>query len=327
MTRASEIEVVERSYSLAPAWDVWLRALADAAAPDLTGGMGLIGVAYDARVPGVPTRLALVATEEAFPYLGALGSIAPNADPAVMREVVREPGLASLTDVFGAERFATIEAFREPGERHGLRDFVRLNVTDATGVGVMIGAPQPRATRTPRERRRGWGRVVPHVAAALRLRLALQAAAEAEGDGDAVLSPDGALVHAASDEAARAREQLRRMVVARSEAFEGGRVEQLDPWTALVEGRWSLVDRFERDGKHYVIARANEPDVGDPRALAPRERQVAVLAALGRSNKAIAYELGIATSRVGTLLGQAARKLGVSGRTELVTLVRSLRGR
>ncbi|MFO0684402.1 MAG: helix-turn-helix transcriptional regulator [Sandaracinus sp.] len=327
MTRAAPLAVVEKAYALDPPWDAWLRGMADAAASDLAAGMGLIGVAYDARIPGTPQRLALVATEEAFPYLGALGAIAPTADPSVMREVLAEPGLASLTDVFGAERFASIEAFRAPGEQYGLRDFVRLNVTDATGVGVMIGAPQPRATKTRRDRRRAWAHVYPHVAAALRLRLALLAAAESEPAPDAVLDAEGKLVHAENDQAASAREELRRTVVARRDALESGRAELLDPWTALVEGRWSLVDRFERDGRHYVVARANEPDVVDPRALAPRERQVAVLASLGRSNKAIAYELGIATSRVGTLLGQAARKLGASGRADLVALVRSLRGR
>jgi DNA-binding CsgD family transcriptional regulator len=38
----------------------------------------------------------------------------------------------------------------------------------------------------------------------------------------------------------------------------------------------------------------------------------------------IAYDLGISTSRVGTLLSGGARKLGARSRVELVALVREL---
>jgi DNA-binding CsgD family transcriptional regulator len=78
-----------------------------------------------------------------------------------------------------------------------------------------------------------------------------------------------------------------------------------------------LVDRFESDGKRFVLAIRNPPQLTDPRALTERERQVAHLVAQGTSNKMIAYSLGISESTVATQLARALRKLGLRRREEL----------
>jgi len=88
-----------------------------------------------------------------------------------------------------------------------------------------------------------------------------------------------------------------------------------------VARRWSLVDRFDSDGRRFLVARRNEPDVRDPRALSPRERQVAAFAALGHSNKLIAYTLGLSASTIATHLAAAMRKLAVRSRVELARAV------
>jgi DNA-binding NarL/FixJ family response regulator len=62
----------------------------------------------------------------------------------------------------------------------------------------------------------------------------------------------------------------------------------------------------------------------DPRALTDRERTVAHLAALGKSNKLIAYELGLGESTVATHLSTAIRKLGATSRIDLVRLLQGL---
>jgi DNA-binding CsgD family transcriptional regulator len=51
--------------------------------------------------------------------------------------------------------------------------------------------------------------------------------------------------------------------------------------------------------------------------LTPAERQVAALAAAGRSNKEIAAELYLSLRTVENYLHRAYEKLGVSGRAEL----------
>src|SRR5205085_4095883 len=118
-----------------------------------------------------------------------------------------------------------------------------------------------------------------HVAAGLRLRSAL-----GELRAEAVLDPTGR-AHDASGEACSMRETLRDAVRARERARGSIRHrsghEALELWRALVAGRWSLVDRFESDGRRYVVAMRNEPCSPDPRGLTAREQTIAEYLALG----------------------------------------------
>jgi DNA-binding NarL/FixJ family response regulator len=167
-----------------------------------------------------------------------------------------------------------------------------------------------------------FAQVAAHLGAGLRLRLALEQAGAGENAAEAVL--DGsARVHHAEGTALRphAREVLREAVVRRERArTRNGRSEPesaLALWEGLVAGRWSLVDHFERDGKRFVVAHRNDPDLGDPRGLTRRERQVAEYLGLGWSAKQIAYTLGISQAAVSNAVGRAAAKLGIAGRAEL----------
>jgi len=69
------------------------------------------------------------------------------------------------------------------------------------------------------------------------------------------------------------------------------------------------------------LARRNQPGIRDPRALLPAERDALAYAALGHSNKYIAYLLGTATSTVASRLSPALRKLGLSSRSEAIDLL------
>ena len=120
------------------------------------------------------------------------------------------------------------------------------------------------------------------------------------------------------------REAVLRMEKARGRAGRQDPERATEAWTALVGGRWSLVDRFERGGRRFLVARPNLHQLRDPRALSPRERAVAHLAALGKSNKLIAYELGLAGSTIATHLSAALRKLGATSRVDLVRLIAQL---
>lgn len=98
----------------------------------------------------------------------------------------------------------------------------------------------------------------------------------------------------------------------------------IDDWKGLVSGRWSLLDRFERDGRRYVVAQENMPYAPGPDALSTRETQVLGYAALGHHNKLIAYDLGISHSTVRVLMARAASKLGARSREEAVERFRAL---
>jgi DNA-binding CsgD family transcriptional regulator len=85
---------------------------------------------------------------------------------------------------------------------------------------------------------------------------------------------------------------------------------------------WVVVDRFDVESCEYALVRRVDP-ARALRALTPRERQVALLAARGHSNKVIAFDLRIAHSTVSVLLHRAAKKLGVTTRAELAASMRS----
>jgi DNA-binding CsgD family transcriptional regulator len=92
----------------------------------------------------------------------------------------------------------------------------------------------------------------------------------------------------------------------------------LDIWKGLVVARWTLVDHFESDGRRFVLAQENESETSSGTALSLREHQVLANAALGRTNKEIAYALGIGHSTVRVLLARAAKKLGAHARADLI---------
>ncbi len=87
-------------------------------------------------------------------------------------------------------------------------------------------------------------------------------------------------------------------------------------WPSPLDSRWTLLDRFEADGRRYVIA-STEPRV----ELSSREQEVISLAAAGASNKEIAHSLGVAHATVRVLISRAAAKLNVKTRNELVAIV------
>jgi DNA-binding NarL/FixJ family response regulator len=117
------------------------------------------------------------------------------------------------------------------------------------------------------------------------------------------------------------QDALREAVLAQRRAGELRRsdpAEAVAAWRALVAGRWSLVDHFDHDGRHYLLARRNDPDARALGALTLRERQVVGYACLGHPNKLIAYEMGLSASSIATYLARAAEKVGADSRPTLI---------
>jgi DNA-binding NarL/FixJ family response regulator len=92
----------------------------------------------------------------------------------------------------------------------------------------------------------------------------------------------------------------------------------LELWTGLVAGEWSLVDEWESDGRRYVAAYRNGPDVKDPRGLTLVERRVLRFASLASSNKDIAFTLGLSEGAVASAVSQLLRKLRCRRRSDLL---------
>jgi DNA-binding NarL/FixJ family response regulator len=144
-------------------------------------------------------------------------------------------------------------------------------------------------------------------------------------DSDAVLSSDGATLHAEGDARtsevrSALREAARRIDRARARSATDSPEEGLALWRALVDGRWSVVERFDSDGRRLFVARRNDPASREHRALDELERKLVALVALGHSQKMCAYEVGRSVSTVSALIRSATKKLGVRTRAELVAL-------
>jgi DNA-binding CsgD family transcriptional regulator len=93
-------------------------------------------------------------------------------------------------------------------------------------------------------------------------------------------------------------------------------------WKGLVAGRWTLVDQFDHDGRRYVVAKKNSPEVRPWASLTRRESEVVTYAAHGQSQKTIAYLLGLSVASVSAHLSRAAGKVGARSRLELVAAYR-----
>lgn len=139
---------------------------------------------------------------------------------------------------------------------------------------------------------------------------------------EAILSPAGTVVHAEGEAKQRSvRDKLRaaasRIDRARGRMRKNSPMEALDLWRGIIDGRWSLIDRFESDGRRTLVAVRAASPCPDPRSLTPRQRQVVRLVAAGLSNKQIAYELGTTESNIGTHVASALHKLRASSRADL----------
>jgi DNA-binding CsgD family transcriptional regulator len=304
----------------------WLRGVLEAAAPGLDQGLGMLAYFFDASdarrlrvwapavVGAVPSGWRdawtrnLATTAEDVEHTRRL-YLSGSAVKTVSERLGKKP--ERVSEYAGAAQL-------------GMRDFLGVVATDPTGLGSVLCVNLPRARVPTRGEVEVWSRVAAHIAAGLRIRR--QLALLPEMRPEAVLRSDGKLEHAEPPAAgARARQALRDAVVHLERTRARGKsdpAEAIAEWRALVAGRWSVIDHFDSDGRRYLLARRNDPGARPRQRLTARECQTIGYAALGHSNKLIAYELGLAESTVATHVSNAAAKLGCSSRTALVQLAR-----
>lgn len=203
----------------------------------------------------------------------------------------------------------------------GVPDFLGILAPTHTGFAVVVGTPQlappsPRAARS-----HTLDALAEHLAAAWRLRKRL-AAPDAFGENEAaILRPDGRVSAAFGPaQAPGARSRLRELVLARERALRAGDGAL---WPALLDGRYTIVDRFERGGARYVVAYRNSRTAASLARLSPLERRIAVATAAGTMTKVLALELGLSPARISSVLGAALRKLGLASAIELTLLASS----
>jgi DNA-binding CsgD family transcriptional regulator len=325
--KADAISIVEAAYDCEGDERTWFRRLVEHAAPKFDRGFGVSIARY---APGIGPEEALIwscGMKGAF-IEATNAMVSANPEP-YHRLLSTESGvLNSVSQFLGgkAEDAGDWAAFGEYMHPIGVRDIAGMVARDPTGHVICLSVPAPDLVCTTPRDVATWSRIATHITAGARLRRGLSAASSddlSEG-ADAVLSPSGAVSHAAvAAQSSSARESLRRAAKAIVRARRKARSnedEALDLWQGLVAGRWSLLDRFDTDGRRFLVARKNDPDVTDPRALTLRERQVLAYSAMGHPLKLIAYALGITTSTIAASRKLAIRKLGLRTHADVVRL-------
>jgi DNA-binding CsgD family transcriptional regulator len=327
MTPSSPIDVVEAAYRAGASSETWLHGVLEAAAPLLHPGMCATGYFFDFSEPAVPPV-------HGVQVLGAPPSLADDlaAFHDRNREVSRTmlhagPVVTTGSQFVPAARLAPefgqyTECFTKAGIRIG--DTLGVVGVSPSCQGVALGCVYDRPTKLSRSARRRWTRIAVHVEAGSRLRSALGTLHSGEESRpDAILSPSGRVEHAEGEaREAGARESLRARAVAIDRAR--GRLRRSDPdsaletWQGLVAGRWSLVDRFESDGRRYVVAHRNPPKAARILSLTAREREVVGHRMRGHSAKLIGYTLGISPAAVSAALKSSLQKLGVGTLAEML---------
>ena len=311
------VNIIEAAYAEEKSEEDWMRGVAQAAAPVFDAGLGIAAFTFDLPDRRPLWRTFLTVGGDAEAIIRSNRGMHTDSPAEVIVNGFNENLCATLSGLLGdgLQRLPYIAPYLE---MCGAVDSMGVVAYDPMGSGVCLGALLPEVRTLDPATQRTWLRIAAHLGAGFRLRQH-----DAPATADAVLDIGGKLYDAIGDARDReARTALRHAARAIDRARTRRNRDPEDAvaiWRALVSGRWSLVDRFESDGRHFLIARENKLETPPVRPLSERERQVVALAARGRSNKLIAYELGIAVGTVSTLLGRAAQKLGASSRTQLVT--------
>lgn len=323
--KADLIGVVEAIYTEANNDTAWLRTFVDAVAPLVDVGLGTIAQSFQVNpttgvqilesVPTGPYAARLIAaSHNMHAEVGARALVAYTSQVSLLTEVCAPP----LMDSDFVDRH-----FKLAGDMGKAKDAIGIVGADSNGRGIAVGTLIPAGWRMTPAFRRRWRHVVAHMATGFRLR----SRAEILPD-EAVLDAGGKLYDAAgkatSRDAQAALRQAARAIDRSRTRRSRAPDDALEAWHALVEARWSLVDRFESDGRSFLIAKPNPPQPPQIRTLTPREGAVVALAALGRSNKLIAYELGLSVGTVANYLARAQRKLGAGSRAAVIRLFQAV---
>jgi DNA-binding CsgD family transcriptional regulator len=228
------------------------------------------------------------------------------------RDVLQAAGVAFESTPFG-------DVYRGLG----FADVFAVTAVGPAGRGVVLGIGLSRPGGPEPHERVEWVHVAAHVAAARRLQVLLAGDSAIER-ASAVLSPEGRVEHLATADAdadgiaAILREAVKQVEHARKHARSDA--EALSLWKGLVDGRWSLVEQFESDGRRFYAAIRNPVDAVKLRALTRREAEVTAYVATGTTTKSTAYALGLDEVTVRGYLRAAMMKLGMRSRTELIAL-------
>ena len=320
--RADWISIVEAGYSMDGSDSQWLRQVLDQVAPLL--GRGIYSLGWTFRTTPTTFNIGSFSegTSKALTYVARMShalATEKSLDLTYRTGVV----IATASELV-FPRFPDMHKMFRNLLKDRMRDLLVINCQSGVGSGASIGVLLKETSKATDQEKRRWPQIAAHIGAAIRLR---SMAAELSLDSpkvEAILESNGVIYDArgiAKEIGAREtlREIVRRIERCRTKAGRENVDEALSNWEGLINGRWSMVDRFDSDQRRFIIAVKNDPNHPDPRGLTPRERQVAEYVGLGCATKEIAYTLGLSKSAITNCTARAQYKLGITSRSELVT--------
>jgi DNA-binding CsgD family transcriptional regulator len=362
MLNPDVIGLVEAAYRIADTDQAWLEGVVEAALPVLQRGCGVHAYLVDMSDPeNITMRFPMVAgatTEWTKlwrqnwwePFMEPLDpvtfrvlhthSVCNYTTDLFTTIAARIPDYAQYLSRLASTRWGrTHPHFLLRGKRPRGSDLIypdSFNVAalDAERIGCALIANLPDRTSgpVPPDVTHLWSNLAAHLAAGYRLQ-------RRRGVGDpevnfegaeAILDPRGRVEHAEGRAQSKAAlEAIRATMVAMDQArCKDGRHDPrsaLEAWSALTAARWTILDRFDHDGRRYFMARPNESAPPPNAGLTRRQTQILEQVAMGHSNKMIAYELGLSQSTIASHLSAAAKKLGARSALELVGRVQASR--
>ncbi|MEZ4363359.1 MAG: LuxR C-terminal-related transcriptional regulator [Kofleriaceae bacterium] len=334
VTSGRLLALLDRFYDMDVDDLTWMHGVAEAIEPLVDCGAGV----FASAIPSVPGYTMSVANRgyDGEAAWGRVGDLLPRS---IVTRLVRQMPISN------ADKSPAPDIRRLGPIVHGI-----MGVHSCSGItasradgffAISIPAPTRGVVFWPEHDRPLWDRIVAHLSAAFRLRR------DRDQRPRLVFDARGRLLHAERDVVADPTLPTLRQAagaVAQARNRRGSPAKVLAAWRALYQGDWSIVESVQRDGRRLLLARPNAPlalaEQGAPAprprqepapsparpSLSPAERRVLEALASGSSNKAIAYQLGLADSTVSTLLARAARKLGCRNRIELTVAARAARG-
>ena len=313
------IRLVEAAHRITLPREDWLEAIAEAAAALTPEGTSAMAYAFDASEPhrGVAIEAhARRGLDDDFVEATFALNRATREEEAQLfyGEAVVCGTVSEMLESASAQAGSAARYAKTVGQR-GYPDTFGVTAPGRDGRGIVVNAPLSRPTPLDAQRRRLWSRLGQHIRTGDQSRRRLLADLEPPA---AVVLPSGPDV----------RERLSRAVrnadAARSSRGPDDAEEALAMWEGLLDGRWSLLEQFERDGRRFFVVHENAPGIRDPRALTHRERAVVDLVTRGYSNKHTAHALGVSLGTVAKLLQRALDKLGFERRHQLIWVHRRL---
>ena len=322
--KADLLSILEAAYTESADEDAWVQNVLPLVEPFLDRGLGVFGFGYSydsgrftrRRVHGLGDQ----AEERSELMESGLDDMPRGPDGQVAEPEMGRFYPSVPTFSWGSDLSPDHSRFlAETGAP--VKDVLGIVGGDPSGQGVVFCGWARMKGRELTGRTRAVGlRLAAHLAHGYRLAHRPQGSVEAVLDGSGKvqhLEPNLTAAHGQSlSHAAKGMDQAR------------GRLRRVDPdralalWKGLVQGRWTLVDHFDHDGRRYLMAKRNTPALRPWHTLTEREGQAVAYAAHGQPNKVIAYELGVALSTVAADLSRAAKKVGARSRLDLMAAYR-----